>query len=126
MGWRLRFWRRARILPGVTVNLSKSGPSLSLGPRGSKVTIGHKGVRQTIGLPGTGLFATNHTPWESRDQKPFAVEDSVAESEREAEPAKLEAQSEAPHVRPSDQTRCDFCGAQAVRGQRCPMCNQDV
>ncbi|MBW1922508.1 MAG: DUF4236 domain-containing protein [Deltaproteobacteria bacterium] len=35
-----RFWRRIRIAPGVTLNLSKSGGSLSFGPRGAKFTIG--------------------------------------------------------------------------------------
>ena len=57
-GWHTRFWRRVRVAPGVTINLSKSGPSLSVGPRGSKVTFGQRGVRQTMGIPGTGLFAT--------------------------------------------------------------------
>jgi hypothetical protein len=57
-GWHMRLWRRVRLAPGVTINLSKSGPSLSLGPRGSKVTFGQRGVRQTVGIPGTGLFAS--------------------------------------------------------------------
>jgi hypothetical protein len=54
----LRFWRRVRIAPGVTLNLGKSGTSVSLGPRGARTTIGHGRVRQTVGLPGTGLFYT--------------------------------------------------------------------
>jgi len=53
-----RFWRRVKILPGVTLNLSKSGGSLSFGPRGAKVTIGPRGRRTTVGIPGTGLFYT--------------------------------------------------------------------
>lgn len=53
-----RFFRRIRIAPGLTVNLSKSGASLSIGPRGAKYTIGPRGSRTTIGLPGTGLFYT--------------------------------------------------------------------
>jgi tetratricopeptide (TPR) repeat protein len=60
-----RFWRRIRLLPGVTLNLSKSGPSLSIGPRGAKVTIGGRGVRKTLGMPGTGLSYSVHTPWAS-------------------------------------------------------------
>lgn len=55
-----RFWRRIRIAPGVTVNLSKSTASLSFGPRGAKYTISPKGNRATVGLPGTGLFYTVH------------------------------------------------------------------
>ena len=55
-----RFWRRVRLAPGVTLNLSKSNASLSLGPRGSKYTISPRGNRATAGLPGTGLFYTVH------------------------------------------------------------------
>jgi len=53
-----RFWRRIGILPGVTLNLSKSGGSLSFGPRGAKFTVGSRGRRATVGIPGTGLFYT--------------------------------------------------------------------
>ena len=48
-----RFWRRIRIAPGVTLNLSKSGGSLSFGPRGVKFTIGPRGKRATVGISGT-------------------------------------------------------------------------
>lgn len=54
----LRFWRRIQLLPGITLNLSKSGGSLSFGPRGAKFTVGPRGRRVTAGLPGTGLFYT--------------------------------------------------------------------
>ncbi len=54
----LRFWRRVRVAPGVTMNLSKRGGSLSFGPRGAKYTMGTSGRRGTVSLPGTGLFYT--------------------------------------------------------------------
>ncbi len=53
-----RFWRRMKIAPGLTLNLSKSGPSLSVGRRGAKFTVGPRGTRATVGIPGTGLFYT--------------------------------------------------------------------
>jgi len=56
-----RFFRRMKIAPGVTLNLSKSGGSVSLGPRGAKVTVGPRGVRRTVGLPGTGIHYTTHS-----------------------------------------------------------------
>lgn len=59
MGFRLS--KRLKILPGVTLNLSKSGVSVSAGVRGAKVTVGKNGVRQTVGLPGTGLSHTTYT-----------------------------------------------------------------
>ena len=55
-----RFWRRVRLGPGVTLNLSKSTASLSFGPRGAKYTISPRGNRATAGIPGTGLFYTVH------------------------------------------------------------------
>lgn len=57
-----RFWRRIRLLPGVTLNLSKSTASLSFGPRGAKYTVSPRGNRATAGIPGTGLFYTVHDP----------------------------------------------------------------
>jgi len=53
-----RFFRRVKIAPGVSVNLSKTGGSLSFGPRGAKVTVGKRGVRRTVGVPGTGMYWT--------------------------------------------------------------------
>ncbi|HEX4635478.1 MAG TPA: DUF4236 domain-containing protein [Rhizomicrobium sp.] len=50
-----RFQKRISILPGVRVNLSKSGVSTSLGPRGADVTIGKDGATANAGIPGTGL-----------------------------------------------------------------------
>lgn len=50
-----RFSKRISILPGVSINLSRSGASLSLGPRGASVTVGKRGVYGNVGLPGTGL-----------------------------------------------------------------------
>ena len=55
-----RFWRRIRLAPGVTLNLSKSTASMSFGPRGAKYTISPRGNRATAVLPGTGLFYTVH------------------------------------------------------------------
>ncbi len=57
-----RFSRRVRLIPGLRVNLSKSGASLSIGHRGAWYTIGPRGRRATIGLPGTGLFWTERYP----------------------------------------------------------------
>ncbi len=50
-----RFRRRLKIAPGLTLNLSKSGASVSAGPRGARFTIGRGGTRETVGLPGSGL-----------------------------------------------------------------------
>ncbi len=64
-----RFFRRMKIAPGVSVNLSKSGGSLSFGPRGAKVTVGPRGVRRTLGVPGTGLHYTTHSGYGERSSR---------------------------------------------------------
>ena len=54
------FLSPASIAPGLSVNLSRSGPSLSVGVRGAHVTVGRKGVTKTIRpAPGTGIFWTS-------------------------------------------------------------------
>jgi hypothetical protein len=56
-----RFYRRLHIFPGLSVNLSKSGPSLTVGVRGAHLTMGPSGVRRTVGIPGTGIYYTSHS-----------------------------------------------------------------
>jgi hypothetical protein len=56
MAW--RFYRRKKILPGVTINISKSGPSVSVGRRRARFTVGPRGTRKSVGIPGTGLSYT--------------------------------------------------------------------
>lgn len=60
----MRFQKRIKILPGVRVNLSGSGASLSLGVPGANMNIGKKGVTRTLGLPGTGLSWSKSAGWE--------------------------------------------------------------
>jgi hypothetical protein len=52
---RWRFQRRKRIVPGVTLNLSRRGAGISVGPRGAKVSAGPRGITATLSLLGTGL-----------------------------------------------------------------------
>ena len=66
-----RFWRRIKIAPGLTLNLSKSGGSLSFGPRGAKFTVGSRGKRATVGIPGTGLFYTSTLPSDKSSNRKF-------------------------------------------------------
>jgi hypothetical protein len=51
-----RFQRRIKILPGLAINISKSGVGFSAGGRGFHVGIDSKGRRYTsASLPGTGI-----------------------------------------------------------------------
>jgi uncharacterized protein DUF4236 len=84
-----RFYKRVNIFPGLSVNLSKSGPSLSVGVRGAHVTLGRKGVRKTIGIPGTGIYYTSyngyHTGFHSAHQETPLAPDQQAAADRKAE-----------------------------------------
>ena len=77
-----RFWRRIRIAPGVTLNLSKSGRSLSFGVRGAHFTVGPHGKRVTAGIPGTGLFYTSTLSGNKHSGRKSTTSGSVAARNR--------------------------------------------
>jgi hypothetical protein len=54
MGY-FRFRKTISVLPGVKVNLSKTGVSTSVGGKGATLNIGHGKKNVTLGIPGTGL-----------------------------------------------------------------------
>jgi hypothetical protein len=53
MAW--RFQKRKRLLPGLNLNLSRRGGSLSAGRRGARVSAGTSGLGASLALLGTGL-----------------------------------------------------------------------
>ena len=65
MGFRFR--RSLKLFPGVRVNLSKSGTSLSLGGKGLSYNIGAKGTKTTAGIPGSGLSYSTYSPYEKKE-----------------------------------------------------------
>jgi uncharacterized protein DUF4236 len=56
----LRFRRRLRMMPGVSVNLSKSGVSASMGSRGTVVNVSGQGIRTTVGCRDPALAGRPH------------------------------------------------------------------
>ncbi len=57
-----RFFQRIRIAPGLTLNLSKGGVSVSARPRGARLTADTRGTLATVGLPCSGLHYTRSQP----------------------------------------------------------------
>lgn len=54
----VRFRKRIKLAPGLHLNLSGSGLSLSAGPRGASMTFGgRRGTYMNTGIPGSGLYA---------------------------------------------------------------------
>ena len=70
MGFRFR--KRIKIAPGLHVNLSKSGTSLSVGERGATVNFGKRGSRITTGIPGTGLSYSKQINQRQRERNKFS------------------------------------------------------
>ena len=78
----LRFQRRIKVLPGVRINLSKSGVGFSVGGRGAHIGITARGQRYTsIGMPGTGLS------WREYQHKPARQCDLCAPGHAHIQPA---------------------------------------
>ena len=67
MGW--RFHRSKQIIPGVRLNFSRSGLSVSVGVKGARVNLGKSGIRTTLGLPGTGISHVTYQPWHATNTK---------------------------------------------------------
>jgi hypothetical protein len=58
----LRFRRRVKLLPGVHLNISRSGISTSVGVRGASLTFGKRGTYMNAGLLGTGISWRGRLP----------------------------------------------------------------
>ena len=51
----IRFQRQFTLFPGVKVNVSKTGMSITIGGKGFHLNLSKRGVMQTTNLPGKGL-----------------------------------------------------------------------
>ncbi|MBY0578444.1 MAG: DUF4236 domain-containing protein [Burkholderiales bacterium] len=70
-----RFRRRIKIIPGLWLNLSKSGVSTSIGGKGLTVNLKDGKTKTTIGLPGTGMsysetLTDSHKPEDGKQPEP--------------------------------------------------------
>ena len=79
----IRFRRSFKIFPGVKVNVSKGGVSVSVGKPGATLNFSKHGVRQTIGLPGSGVSQTSYLfKKDSRSDKEDQDDDKDRASKR--------------------------------------------
>jgi Protein of unknown function (DUF4236) len=58
MGWRFR--KSFKLIPGVRLNLSKSGLSCSVGGAPFTLNVGQRGIYGTASVPGTGISFRQH------------------------------------------------------------------
>ena len=63
-----RFQRRIKILPGLRLNVSKTGISWTVGTRGASVTVRDGKLTGNVGIPGTGLSYRKRIDLPSQDQ----------------------------------------------------------
>lgn len=76
----IRFRKSVTIFPGVRLNFSKSGMSVSVGKRGAfTLNFSKRGVRQTTDLPGEGLYHTSYLFKNSDDDQNEKKKDAEEE-----------------------------------------------
>ena len=80
MAWNFR--KRVKIAPGVKLNFSKSGTSVTVGGKGASVNIGKKGVYGNLSIPGTGIYSREKISGSNKKQrvyKPIMTKAPLAE-----------------------------------------------
>lgn len=95
MGFRFR--QVLRVIPGLRLNMSKSGVSASLGVQGTTVNLGKRGIRGTVGIPGSGVSYSKLLLRSGGDgsSSASAVAESETTSERENNPDRSPTGAEA-------------------------------
>ncbi|OOF63846.1 DUF4236 domain-containing protein [Rodentibacter sp. Ppn85] len=68
-----KFRKRIKVLPGVTVNLSKSGISTTLGIKGASVNVGKNGAYLNTGIPGTGIYSRTRILSPNQSEKGWGI-----------------------------------------------------
>jgi hypothetical protein len=58
-----RFHKRLMLIPGLRLNLAKTGPSIGLGVNGGMINVGPASIRTTVGIPGSGFSLINRKSW---------------------------------------------------------------
>jgi len=75
----IRIRKSFSLFPGVKVNMSKGGVSVTVGRKGFHLNFSKRGVRQTVGLPGSGISESSYV-FKNKDE-----DKKEAESEKEAQ-----------------------------------------
>jgi hypothetical protein len=97
----IRFRRTFTLFPGVKINVSKGGMSVTVGRRGFHLNFSKRGVKETVGLPGSGLSQTSYLykndpedKTEKREEKELVESEEVPPSrkKRRARRTKRETQ----------------------------------
>lgn len=83
----IRFHRQFTLFPGVKVNVSKTGMSITIGGKGFHLNFSKRGVMQTTNLPGKGLSHRSYILKNDGDDE-TKEEDEKQSSSKSGEKAK--------------------------------------
>jgi len=81
----IRIRKSFNLFPGVKVNMSKGGMSISVGRKGFHLNFSKRGVRQTVGLPGSGVSESSYIFKNKNDEEKKEKEEH-ASTETEEKP----------------------------------------
>ena len=81
----IRFRKSFKVFPGVKINVSRGGISVSVGRPGATLNFSKRGVRQTIGLPGSGVSETSYLFKKDSKSEKEKDEDNDKDKDREKE-----------------------------------------
>lgn len=88
----MKFRKRVQVIPGLTINISKSGFSTTVGVRGASINVGKNGAFLNTSIPGTGLYdrkKINVLPASAKPQRVQSIprNPAVQESKRLEKPS---------------------------------------
>lgn len=84
----VRIRKSFNLFPGVKVNMSKGGMSITVGRKGFHLNFSKRGVRQTVGLPGSGISESSYILKNKADDDKKEAEKEERSSEEVAEKPK--------------------------------------
>jgi hypothetical protein len=84
----VRFRRTFTLFPGVKVNVSKGGMSITVGRKGFHLNFSKRGVKETIGLPGSGISQTSYLYKNDPDDETEKKEEKEETESKGAPPAR--------------------------------------
>lgn len=84
----VRIRKSFNLFPGVKVNLSKGGMSITVGRKGFHLNFSKRGVRQTVGLPGSGISESSYIFKNKEDEEKKEAEKEERSSEEVEEKPK--------------------------------------
>jgi hypothetical protein len=87
----VRFRRTFTLFPGVKVNVSKGGMSITVGRKGFHLNFSKHGVRQTTGLPGSGISHTSYLIKNDDEEEEKSKKDREEQSSSEEKPKRKRA-----------------------------------